>query len=127
MIGDIKLFQLASALTRHSSDRHQVIAQNIANADTPGYRAKDVEAFSDAVARMDRAGQGPARVNGVPDAVTWRIAADPAAGAVSPNGNSVTLEDQMMKSVETEQNHEAATTIYRKAMEILRTSMRSNT
>ncbi|MEQ8750720.1 MAG: flagellar basal body protein, partial [Amphiplicatus sp.] len=45
MLGELKLLTMASALARHSAARHEVLAENIANADTAGYRAKDIEPF----------------------------------------------------------------------------------
>jgi flagellar basal-body rod protein FlgB len=42
----------------------------------------------------------------------------------SPDGNSVVLEDQMMKLAETQMQHEAVTGLYRKAVEMLRIAVR---
>lgn len=115
MLGDLKLLQMASAMARHAAARHEVLARNVANADTPGYRAKDVEPFGDAFARFSGAnGQG---------AADWRVVEARVAGALSPNGNSVSLEDQMMKAVETQQTHEAATAIYKKSLDLVRTAL----
>ena len=42
MFADLDIFRLAHAMARHAGSRQSVIAQNIANADTPGYRRKTV-------------------------------------------------------------------------------------
>jgi flagellar basal-body rod protein FlgB len=119
MLEDLKVLNMASALARYSAARHEVLAQNIANADTPGYRAKDVEPFTQAYQRVSTEGRA---VDGIKDAA-WRVIASSDAGAMSPNGNSVSLEDQMIKSVEAQQDHDAATAIYKKSIDILRLAL----
>lgn len=118
MSDDLKILSMASAMAKHAARRHQVLAQNIANADTSGYQAKDLEPFADAYSRsMSSAGE--TRKTGD----NWRVVVSSAAGSVSPNGNSVSLDDQMMRSVEAQQAHEAATAIYKKTIDILRLSL----
>ena len=51
MAGDLKILDMASAMARYAANRHQILAQNISNADTNGYRAKDLEPFSNIVKR----------------------------------------------------------------------------
>ena len=55
---DINVLSLASALAAHASARQQVIAENVAHADTPGYRARDIADFarSSMTARRSRPG-----------------------------------------------------------------------
>lgn len=118
MSDDLKILSMASAMAKHAARRHQVLAQNIANADTSGYQAKDLEPFADAYSRsMSSVGETPKTGD------NWRVVVSSAAGSVSPNGNSVSLDDQMMRSVEAQQAHEAATAIYKKTIDILRLSL----
>lgn len=119
MLGDLKLLQMAGALARHSAARHELLARNIANADTNGYRAKDLERFEEIIARTT-SGLGPSE--GAPP-LDWRILDIAAPGLQSPNGNTVSLEDQMVRSVEAQQSHEAATAIYKKTIDILKLSL----
>lgn len=125
MIGDLKLLHMASAMARHAAERHRILAENIANADTNGYKAKDVEPFADAFTRsmngIDEGGGGLASND--TDRFKWRVVDVSGPGLMSPNGNSVSLEDQMMRSVEAQQSHEAATAIYRKTIDILRLTL----
>ncbi|MHA7873202.1 MAG: FlgB family protein [Hyphococcus sp.] len=126
MMDDINILKLASAMARHAVARHQVISENLANADTPNFKAKDIEAFTQAYERFSRkdvaapemgAGKGPA---------AWRFDTVSAPGVESPNGNNVSIEDQMMRSIEAQQDHQAATAIYRKAMNIMRLTLGRN-
>ena len=121
MLDDLKILSMASALARHSAQRHQTLAENIANADTPGYKAQDIESFSDAV---KRAGDSQESMTALGSGdFHWRVNDIVSAGLTSPNGNTVSLEDQMMRSIEAQQNHEAATAIYKKTMDIIRLSL----
>jgi flagellar basal-body rod protein FlgB len=88
------------AMVRFSSARHKAIANNIANAETPGYRAVDVPAedFQRALARAIRA-QRDSRIGvfdrGDLDAAPLRFGAAREAGALKENGNNVDLEIEM--------------------------------
>ena len=52
MLNDINILKLASAFARYASDRHQLVAQNIANADANNYKAKDLEPFTETYKRQ---------------------------------------------------------------------------
>ncbi len=124
MLDDINILKLSSAMARHAADRHQLIAQNIANADTNNFKAKELEPFEEAYSRLsnnqNKFGQ-PLSAGG--SNASWRTETISARGIESPNGNTVSIEDQMMRSIEAQQNFEAATTIYKKTLDILRSSL----
>ena len=46
-----------------------------------------------------------------------------ALGAETPNGNSVSLEDQMLRAAAVRQEHDMALGVYSKALDILRTAV----
>jgi flagellar basal-body rod protein FlgB len=125
MFGDLKLLNMASALARHAANRHQVLASNIANADTAGYKAKDIEPFAEAFLRSQSSHVRLATSTAGSNGDSWRIVYSDASGA-SPNGNSVSLEDQMIRTAEAQQSHAAATAIYKKSIEILRMTLGRN-
>lgn len=106
-------------MARHAAERHSVIAENIANADTPGYKAKDLESFSDAYAR----GAALSKPGEKPNAFRTETLA--STGAASPNGNTVSIEDQMFRSSAASRDHNTAMTIYSKALTMLRSSIGS--
>ncbi len=122
MFKDLNVFQLAHAMASHAGHRQSVIAQNVANADTPGYLARDVVAFADTIAAEDLdsglhrgAGQTPL------GSERWQTFTPNAP--VDPNNNSVAIEQEMLKAVETARQHERAISIYRSAVSVLRTSL----
>ncbi len=127
MLDDIKIFNMASALSRHSAERHRVISENIANADTRNYKAKDLESFETAYMRQVKSGTGMASGALNPSHnMQWRAYEMASDGAHSPNGNNVSIEDQITRSVKAQADHDAATTIYKKALDILRMSLGRN-
>ncbi len=121
MLDNINILKLASAMARHAADRHQLISENIANADTGGYRAKELEPFSEAYSRMAKQfNQTDNRSLFSGSEPPWRVNVIDTPGLESPNGNNVSLEDQMMRSIEAQGDHETATLIYKKSIDILR-------
>jgi flagellar basal-body rod protein FlgB len=68
--------------------RHRVIAQNVANANTPGYRRQEVR-FEDALAHCLEHG-GERAVKGVQPSIV-----DAGGEAVRPDGNTVDMDEEM--------------------------------
>ena len=113
MFENLELFGLAQARARHAAARQAQVARNVANADTPGYRARDVAAFEDAF-RAAGGGDGPPRLS---------LRTIDAGGPESPNGNTVSLEAEMVRAVQAQRDHSRALNVYRSAMTVLRTSL----
>ena len=122
---NLDVLRLAKALAQHASQRQSLIAQNVANADTPGFRALDISEFSEAYGATGPRAMAlrttrPGHMSGPPSTGTHRVTDDAPVGAESPNGNTVSLEDQMIRSVETRQAHDLAMGVYSKTLDILR-------
>lgn len=125
MSSGISLLNAASSLARHSSARHTVIARNIANADSPAYKAKDIQDFSldESTFALRTTRTAHVSVSGTSikgsrfdEHVLENV-------PVEPNGNSVSLEDQMIRSSHAQNEHNKAMAIYQKSMDILKMSM----
>jgi len=98
----VNLFKLASLQAEWLSTRQAAVAGNIANADTPGYRAVDVEPFEKL---LDRSGVSlsatqPGHFGAEPDAVSFKTKDDDRSTAILPSNNTVVLEQELMKSGE---------------------------
>lgn len=119
MFDSLEILRMSQAFAAHAGTRQQAIAQNIANADTPGYRARDAIAFSRYFARH---AEGGAYGNPRPshDAL---VRPDAAPASQAPDGNTVSLEFEMMRGVEARQQHEMALGIYSMARDLLRSSI----
>ncbi len=122
MFPKLELTKMAQALAAHSGARMGVIAENVAQADTPGYKTRDLPDFAatyseTAPLKATRSGH----LNGAADGgvAEARIVADNGA----PNGNTVSLEGEMVKAAETRQSHEMALAIYRNTSELSRLAL----
>ncbi len=121
MFEKLELTRMAQSLASHAGARLGVVAGNIAHADTPGYKARDLPAFADSYSDADPMRATKPGHIGSPDAATTqaRIIRTPD----SPNGNSVSLETEMVRGVAVRQQHEMALAIYRNTSEIVRASL----
>ncbi len=119
---------------RHLSERQRVVAQNIANSETPGFKAREVEApdFGNLVG--DAA--GPRRVArprvqitggmaalGANQPLGGRITLDKDVTETKPDGNNVTLEEQLLKMGQIQADFTALTNLYRKQMSLMKTAV----
>ena len=127
MFEKIGIMRMASEMAALAAQRQAVVAGNVANSDTPGYRALDVAGFAQAY-RADE-GRGPMRATR-----PGHLGAGPEVGnrqqpfvdlgaEPSPNGNSVSLETEMLKSAGAKREHDMSLAVYKTALDILRTSL----
>ncbi len=103
--------------------RQRVLAQNIANADTPGYRPRDLQPFAELLARAG--GVGLARTDARHLAPTREVEAKPDRLAVerTPNGNAVSLDQQALKVADTDTAHALAAGLHRRYLSLFRTAL----
>lgn len=124
MFEKLEIVRMAQAMAAHAGARQSEIARNIANADTPGFRARDLRPFGEVYDNPD----GGMRVSRPGHLDAGSRAGEAAqdrliAGSTSPNGNSVSLEAEMVKAVEVRQQHEMALAIYRSTSNVIRASL----
>ncbi len=126
MFTELNVFKIAYAMATHAGKRQALVSQNVANADTPGYHAKDIKPFKEVYAADSRPGDMIAsrsgHLNGQSSlGMDWAVS-ETADGA-DPNDNSVSIETEILKSVETKRQHDRAMAIYKSSMNILRASI----
>lgn len=119
------IMTMAAASLSNSSVRLSAIAQNVANADTPGYRAKDGPDFAQTY--QEDGGFGlrrtrPGHLAASADTGTGALS-ERAGGHMSPNGNNVSLEDEMMRAAQIRQDSDLALGVYKSSLNILRASL----
>jgi flagellar basal-body rod protein FlgB len=123
MFEKLELTRMAQSLAAHSGARMSVIAENVANADTPGYKAQDLPAFSEVFSEAGLPMRATRQGHLTAAASSAMPQPDIVRGHESPNGNSVSLEAEMVKSVEARQNHDMALAIYRATSDVIRASL----
>lgn len=119
-MNDLAILRLADGLARHSALRHRLVAENVAHADTPGYKARDLESFDKLVpADFAMRATREAHLSGQASQ-TLRPIHDSAFGSESPNGNDVNVTDQIARATQAMGNHDKAVAVYKKTLDILR-------
>lgn len=114
------VFGLAEKRLAWVDRRQAVLAQNIANANTPGYAARDVKPFREVLAEQaKRAGAAgfAAAATGAP------AAQDKTLSARSLDGNAVVLDEQLEKVAETDSAHQLAMNLMRKYTSLFKTAI----
>jgi flagellar basal-body rod protein FlgB len=123
MFEKLELTRMAQALAAHSGARMGVIARNVAHADTPGYKAQDLPSFDKVFAAQGQEMRATRPGHLQSGGSSAALLPENAPGRESPNGNTVSLEGEMVKSVEARQSHEMALAIYRATSDVVRASL----
>jgi flagellar basal-body rod protein FlgB len=124
------LFALLSKRAAWLGARQGVLAQNLANADTPGFRPIDLVPFERSLA-VSRPVPAPALARTAPAHLPGTAPARPdeprgrrtGSWEVAPSGNAVVLEEQMEKLARTQLEHQLATSLYSRHVAMLRTAI----
>lgn len=129
---DIPLFGLLRERMAWLNGRQAVLSQNVANADTPGYTAHDLKPldFESVLKRTTDA----AKFSGLVTDDPGHIGAKPASqfedytaadAEAAPGGNTVSVEEEMIKVADTQAQYQAAVNLYGKALGLMRTAIGS--
>ncbi len=130
---DFSKISLLTGLTeriRFLSARSSVIAQNIANANTPGYKAKELEAPD--FQKMIAPSSATLKVTHPRHQQNNSIANGPYKQTRSNEGvatltdNQVSVETETMKLSQARMEYGLASTVYRKSLDMIRLAARSD-
>jgi flagellar basal-body rod protein FlgB len=130
-LSKLPLFAMASKRMAWLARRQEVLSQNVSNADTPSFVPHDLKAqeFRQmlkaaqpathvAMARTD-AGHIPTRQ----DAAKFKDSKSKETFEEAPSGNSVVLEEQLMKVSETQTDFRMATSLYHKHISMIKDAL----
>jgi len=133
---DMPIFGMMKARMDMLGERQKLLSQNVSNVSTPGYTPKDIdkEAFNAAMAKgkvgVSSASTGssamavthPGHIAGAsraPMAVGAHVQKSPDS-ETTLDGNSVVVEDQMMKIAETRMEFETLVGLYNKSLNMMK-------
>jgi len=126
-ITDIPLLAMLRERMQWQQARQQVLAENVANADTPNYQAKDLapldfsNELSVASVALDRT--NPNHIAAASGGS--QFATDESARyEIRPRGNSVSHEDEMMKVASNQMDYEAATELYTHSLNLIKLAVK---
>ena len=128
-IADLPLFSMLRTRMQWHQERQRLLAENVANADSPGYRPRDL-----APLQFDRPGQAltqvglertaSAHLSGSMGA-TSRFEASRLGGYdVRPSGNAVSLEEEMLKVAANQMDYQAAVALYTRSLALIKTAVK---
>ena len=134
--GTPNLFKGIEQAMQHLSGRQKVIAQNIANSETPGFKAREMEApdFSRLLANQEGGPRvvrprvsisgGMAALGAKPPSGANGVVLDRDTMETKPDGNNVTLEEQLLKMGQVQADFAALTNLYKKQLLLMKTASR---
>jgi flagellar basal-body rod protein FlgB len=108
-------------------ERQKVLAENVANADTPGFQSRDLKQldFHDVLKSSWSVTLASTQSGHLkPGGDAGQFGSERKNGfATSPRGNAVTLEEEMMKVAQNQMDHQAATALYARGMGLIKTAL----
>jgi flagellar basal-body rod protein FlgB len=133
-LSQIPLFQMLRGRLSYLSDRQKLISENVANSDTPGYAPRDLKPFSFQAQMQAQAPSGASSMavtqpgHMLPAHAKKPGAATPVATKDSEttlDGNSVVLEEEMLKMGQARMDYDAAIGFYQKSLNLIRLAARA--
>jgi flagellar basal-body rod protein FlgB len=128
-VGQIPLFQLLTGRMSWLSSRQAVLSENVANADTPNFVARDMTPmdFEELLKKKNTpyaAATTDVRHIAIRSSLTSPYPAQDAVGeGGNVAGNVVSLEQEMIKLSDTQIQYQTATNLYQKAVNMFRTAL----
>lgn len=130
---NIGLFKALGAKMDYLNQRQTIISQNVANADTPGYRPMDLKEvdFGTVLKGVTKSGRGGVQmvstnamhVGGSDEVAQAKEGKQKKVYEVSPDGNAVIMEEQMLKSGQTVMDYNLMTSLYQKNISMIKTAL----
>lgn len=127
----IPLFNMMKTKLSYMSERQGVLAQNVANADTPGYRAKDVtppdfrkmvDAGGKPVRNLQMTATNPKHITGGSATGSYKVVERAKTDEQNPNGNNVVIEEEMAKVAENQAEYQKVLNLYGKAIAMFKSA-----
>jgi len=130
----IPLFAVLKSKMNWHQTRQTLLAQNVANADTPNYKGRDLAPFRVEQALQGGGGLSPLAVSRtsarhieghlMSEADSGFAARAEGGWEITPEGNGVVLEEQMMKVTTNAYDYQVASTLYARSLGLLKTAIR---
>ena len=127
---NIPLFSALTEKIKWHQARQGLLAENVANAETPGYRGRDLKSFGFeehmrnlSVARIETTVTNPGHISISGAEADGFGARRINSFEVTPEGNGVTLEDEMMKVTANQIDYQTVTSLYTKSLRLIKTAL----
>lgn len=126
-ISDLPVFSLLRTRMQWHQERQRLLAENVANADTPGFRPRDLAepAFSRALAQsgaVTMAATNSAHF-GAGEGGPEQFRSREHHFMQRPAGNAVHLEDEMLKVASNQMDYQAASQLYARSLSLIKLAL----
>jgi flagellar basal-body rod protein FlgB len=125
-ISDIPILSMLRTRMQWHQERQRVLAENVANADTPGYHARDLAPpkFETALrtASLALVTTSPTHIGAGSGGSPFAEDKDPQY-EVRPRGNAVSHEDEMLKLAGNQMDYDAASSLYAHSLALIKTAV----
>ncbi len=131
-ITDIPVLSMLRTRLQWSQERQRVLAENVANADTPRYRARDVvppkfetpaAGSAGPLTTVSLARTDSGHMTGVGQTGSGFRTERSASYEVRPTGNSVNLEQEMMKVAANQMDYQSVAALYNRSLSLIKTAL----
>ena len=126
-ISELPLFAMLRSRMHWSQERQRVLAENVANSDTPNYRPRDLaplkfDTSAPVTAGLQLARTEPTHLTPTGDTAS-QFAMKPTGYDVRPAGNAVNLEDEMIKVAANQMDFQQVATLYARSLSLLKAAV----
>src|SRR5271165_7639951 len=130
-VSGIPILSMLRTRMQWHQERQRLLAENVANAETPRFRPSDLAPLKfaqpqpQAPALVTLARTSDAHIAGSGLSSAAQFAANKKEGPfeVRPMGNGVTLEDQMLKVAANQMDYQAASALYTRSLALIKTAI----
>jgi flagellar basal-body rod protein FlgB len=125
-IADLPVFAMLRTRMHWHQERQRLLAENVANADTPGFTPRDLAPpeFGPSAprgAQVAMARTTASHMAGLAGASSGQFAQDRNGGfSIRPAGNAVSLEDEMLKVGSNAMDYQAAASLYTRSLGLIK-------
>lgn len=133
---DLNNMPLLAALSKKINwltARQKVVTENVANADTPGFKASDLrpldfrkelaEVTHSSTPKLAPTTTDPRHLVGTESAARLEPVVEKTTTDRDINGNTVSLEDEMMKVSDNASDYQLMTNLYKKQVGLIKTAI----
>lgn len=127
-LGKIGFFQLAGTRMDYLAQRQKLVAENVVNANTPDYQARDLKSFDsvmEGIRPVETARTDGLHLAGSRSTAGFREAGKAGLWETTPSGNAVSLDQEMIKGSETRDAFALTTSLFQRNVQMLRMAWRN--
>ena len=134
-ITDIPILSMLRTRLQWAQERQRVLAENVANADTPNYRGRDLaplkfaapnEVTATPVASVSLSRTASGHIAGIGQSNSPFRSESKGPYETRPTGNTVNLEQEMIKVAANQMDYQAATALYTRSLRLIKTALGKN-